>query len=209
MAPMTGVDASEVSAMTQFRRVSIFQCLGFLAALSVATPASADPGSLDEALAHLVGAVIWTAIGAPALPGEVQDAQGLPAQAGEHGTMLLTLSGTDDPGSLMTLVWTGSRWTLSEAEVLPVSGRSNVHWGSPLWLGGRRVLVVEGSRFGASPADSSAWREFFVVDASGSLRRVGTLQSRDPEAEHRSNGACVWLGVSTPRCWDAAAGSLR
>ncbi len=195
--------------MTQLRRVSIFQCFGFLAALSVATPASADPLSLDEALAHLVGAVIWNAIGAPSLPGDVQDAQDLPAQAGEHGVMLLTLSGPEDPGSLMTLVWTGARWTLSEAAVLPVSGRSDVHWGSPLWLGGRRVLVVEGSRFGASPTDSGAWREFFVIDADGSLRRVGTLQSREPEAEHRSNGACVWLGESAPRCWDAAAGALR
>ncbi|TAK31995.1 MAG: hypothetical protein EPO40_03670 [Myxococcaceae bacterium] len=197
--------------MKLLRRVSFVQLLCLLAAMSVATPACADPGSFDEAIARLFGAVIWNAMGAPSLPGEVQDSQALPALGGERGVMLLTLSRPEeaDPGSLMTLVWTGSRWTLSEAQVLPVSSRSEVHWGLPLWFGERRVLVVEGARFGVSPEDSGSWREFFVVDANGSLRHVGTLQSTQPEAEQRSNGMCVWLGESALRCWDPATQVLR
>ncbi len=195
--------------MKLLRRVSFVQLVCLLAAMSVAAPARADPGSVDEALARLLGAVIWNAVGLPSLPGEVESSQSIPAQGGEHAVMLLTLSRTDDPGSLVTLVWDGTRWTLSEAAALPMSPRSDVHWGNPLWFGGRRVLVIEGARFSGTPADSGSWREFFVVDANGSLRRAGTLQSRQPEAELRSNGACARLGESATRCWDPTTQTLR
>lgn len=202
------------------RRAQIAQALCMLSTLAVAPTAKADPTSLEDAVVQLFGALVWSAMGAPNLGGEVEEFHPLPTQAGEHGGLLLTLSGADgDPGRLSALVYTGARWTLSDATTRPMSARSEVRWGPPVWLSGRRTLVIEGTRGGpfigeSEPTmtechDCGAWRTFFVVQPDGRLREVGSLSSDDPDAAMRCDGRCVWLGRGAPRCWDSARQSLR
>jgi hypothetical protein len=201
-------------------RARLVQSLCMLTILAVAPAAKADPTSLEEAVVRVFGSLAWSALGAPNLGGEVEALLPLPRQAGEHGGLLLTLSGADgDPGRLSALVYTGARWALSDATTRPMSARSEVRWGPPVWLGGRRVLVVEGTRgapFGdeSTPAragcpDCGAWRTFFVAQPDGRLREVGSLASDDPDAAMRADGRCVRLGRGAPRCWDPARQSLR
>lgn len=201
-------------------RARLVQALCMLTTLAVTPAAKADPTSLEEAVARLFGALVWSAMGAPNLGGEVEEFLPLPAHAGEHGGLLLTLAGADgDPGRLSSLVYTGTRWTLSEAATRPMSARSEVRWGPPVWLGGRRALVVEGTR-GAPFTDESAptestchdcgaWRTLFVTQPDGRLREVGSLSSDSPDAALRTDGRCVWLGHGPPLCWDPARQSLR
>lgn len=201
-------------------RARLVQALCMLTTLAVTPAAKADPTSQEDAVVRLFGDLVWSAMGAPSLGGEVEEFLPLPAHAGEPGGLLLTLAGADsDPGRLSALVYTGTRWTLSEAATRPMSARSEVRWGPPVWLGGRRALVVEGTRSApftdesASPMtgchDCGAWRTFFVAQPDGRLQEVGSLSSDDPDAALRSDGRCVWLGRSAPRCWDPARQSLR
>ncbi|MFO0628052.1 MAG: hypothetical protein U0325_20925 [Polyangiales bacterium] len=190
------------------------------ATLAASAPAQADPTSLEEALANVLAATLWHAVGLPTLGGDIAASAPLDAAQGEPGGLLLTLS-TPPHGtrSLTTLVWTGDRWSHEVAAEFTPGGWVALQWGAPVFVGGRRLLVVEGADL--TPACGAqcpamefdrvtrTWRVLFVHTSGGHLRRVGELTSTSLTATLRSDGACVFFGGDAPRCWDPIVQRLR
>lgn len=194
--------------------------LCLVATLAAGTPAQADPTSLEDALANVLVATLWHAVGLPTLGGDIESSAGLETTPHDPGGLLLTLSTPPQRArSLTTLVWTGDRWSHQVAAEFTPGQQVALQWGAPVFLGGRRVLVVEG--YDLTPAcgevcpamelerAARAWRTLFVHTPGGQLRRVGELVSADRGATLHSDGACLHFGEAPARCWDPFAQRLR
>lgn len=192
--------------MTDRRRLAALTA----AALLTLTPAAhADPSSLGDALLHLGTALLWNALGIPELGGELLDAVPLPAVGAERDAVLATVAGSNGrAGALKVLSAVGSRMVLATAAPVPYAGWSTARWGSPVWVAGRRLLVVESVRHPApGEADCARCaqaRSLFVLAGDGALQSVGSLATADLTASLRVTDRCAVLGEAY-RCWTPAA----
>ena len=194
--------------------------LCLFATLTASAPAQADPTSLEEALANVLVATLWHAVGLPTLGGDIESSAPLETTRSDPGGLLLTLSTPPHrTRTLSTLVWADDRWSHQVAAEFTPGRHVALQWGAPVFLGGRRVLVVEGRDLAPGCGDVCAameldraarvWRTLFVHTAGGRLRRVGELVSADLGATLRADGACVYFGEAAPRCWAPDAQLLR
>jgi hypothetical protein len=193
--------------------------LCLVATLAASAPAQADPTSLEDALANVLVATLWHAVGLPTLGGDIESSAPLETTLRDPGGLLLTLSTPHVARSLTTLVWANGRWSHQVAAEFTPGQHVALQWGAPVFLGGRRVLVVEGRDLAPRCGEvcaameldraARAWRTLFVHTAEGHLHRVGELVSADRGATLRTDGACVYFGEATPRCWAHDAQLLR